>query len=97
MKSLFAKYNIPVKEKTITSLSFERFQIKLQSQTNKFKDILLLTDIDRHQIWKIKYYILCLVSKNYLSAENVNSLITLIQGNAKKSYVFMHLFEKICA
>jgi hypothetical protein len=70
--------------------------MKLQSQTSKFKDNLLLTDIDRHQIWKIKYYILCLVSKNYLRAEHVNNLINLIQEFAKQSYVFLHLFEKMC-
>ena len=96
LEDLFIKFNLQPVDKVIGPMSFERFRTKLQGQTNKFKDNLHLTPIAKHLIWKIKYYILALVSKNYLRAEHVNSLIKLIQDNANQTHVFLHLFEKMC-
>lgn len=77
-------------------MTFERFKTKFFSQTSKFKEILSLTHLTQQVIWKIKYYVLVLISNNYFEAEHVDRLIKLIQENAKQVHVFLHLFEKIC-
>lgn len=55
-----------------------------------------MTGIDRSVVWKIKYYILCLLSKGLYNVTEVNLLIDLIKENENYTHIFLNLFEKMC-
>lgn len=76
------KYNIEVREKdNVSRQAFKHFVDNIAQSTNKFEKQLSMIGMDKQLIWKIKYYILCLVSKGLYSATEVNLLVNLIKEN----------------
>lgn len=69
--------------------------IKFSDASRKMKANFNFPKADKHTTWKLKYYILCLLCKGLIYAEEVDKIFTLIEENSNYN-LFVNIFERMC-
>jgi hypothetical protein len=95
LEDVFRRYDVKVEQRNISRQNMERILIKFSDGSRKMKEKMNFPKSDKHTTWKLKYYILCLLCKGLINAEEVDKIFTLIEENSNYT-VLINIFELMC-